>query len=59
MAALSIAHEASTVAPMLTVSIGAATLHEDSGEQQAELFEAADAQLYRAKQAGRNRIAWR
>jgi len=59
VAALAIVHQASTAAPMLTVSIGGATLLADSHEQQAELFEAADAQLYRAKQAGRNRIAWR
>jgi len=44
---------------VLTVSVGGATLAPDGGEQQPELFEAADAQLYLAKQAGRNRIAWR
>jgi len=56
---LAIVHEASNAAPILTVSVGGATLVAGSGEQQAELFEAADAQLYRAKRAGRNRIAWR
>jgi diguanylate cyclase (GGDEF)-like protein len=56
---LAIAHEASSVAPMLSASIGGATLVPGSAELQFELFEAADAQLYRAKQAGRNRVLWR
>lgn len=59
VAALDINHEASSVARVLTVSIGGATYDPDSGEQQSELFEAADALLYRAKQAGRNRVCWR
>ncbi|WP_312518939.1 diguanylate cyclase [Massilia sp.] len=59
VASLAIPHETSNVAPVLTVSVGGATLVPNSGEQQPELFEAADAQLYLAKQAGRNRIAWR
>ncbi len=57
--ALNIAHEASSVAPLVTVSIGGATLDPDGDEEQAELFEAADAQLYRAKQNGRNQVWWR
>jgi diguanylate cyclase (GGDEF)-like protein len=55
---LAIAHVASTVAPVLTVSVGGATLCEGA-ETAAELFEAADIHLYRAKQAGRNRVVWR
>ncbi|MDJ0450998.1 diguanylate cyclase [Methylocystis sp. JR02] len=58
VAALGIAHEASSVAPVLTVSVGGATLEPGSQETQAALFEAADSALYRAKQAGRNRICW-
>ena len=59
IAQLMIPHEASTVAPVLTVSVGGATLLAGSQEQSAGLFEAADTHLYRAKQSGRNRIAWR
>jgi len=59
IAGLAIAHEASSVAPVLTVSVGGATLDPAGAEQQFELFEAADAQLYRAKQAGRDQVWWR
>ncbi|QGZ38582.1 diguanylate cyclase (GGDEF)-like protein [Pseudoduganella flava] len=54
---MAIEHVASPVAPVLTVSVGGATLC--PGEDPAELFAAADAHLYRAKQAGRNRVMWR
>jgi len=57
IASLELAHAASPVAPVLTVSVGGATL---SGmESAAALFEAADSYLYLAKQQGRNRVVWR
>lgn len=59
IAGLAIPHEASSVAPVLTVSVGGATFHPAGNEQPFELFEAADAQLYRAKQAGRDQVWWR
>jgi len=59
IATLDIAHAASIVAPMLTVSAGGATRIDGSDETAAAMFEAADVQLYRAKKGGRNRVAWR
>jgi diguanylate cyclase (GGDEF)-like protein len=56
---LTIAHDASAVAPVLTVSVGGATLEVKDGESAAELLDAVDSQLYRAKHAGRNRVEWR
>jgi diguanylate cyclase (GGDEF)-like protein len=63
IAELQLEHAASGVAPWLTASVGGATLDAGGAERRlesaAELFEAADVQLYRAKHNGRNRIAWR
>lgn len=59
LAGLQLAHAASAVAPVLTVSVGGATLGTHGEESAAALFEAADSHLYRAKQEGRNRMIWR
>jgi diguanylate cyclase (GGDEF)-like protein len=56
---LTIVHGASLVAPVLTVSMGGATLDAEGTESAAELLDAVDFQLYRAKHAGRNRVEWR
>jgi diguanylate cyclase (GGDEF)-like protein len=56
---LTIAHGASQVAPVLTVSVGGATLRDFDAETAPDLLQAVDQQLYRAKHAGRNRVEWR
>jgi len=59
LAGLQLTHAASGVAPVLTVSVGGATLGTHGMETAADLFEAADNHLYRAKEEGRNRVVWR
>jgi diguanylate cyclase (GGDEF)-like protein len=56
---LSVMHDASHVGPVLTASLGGATLAPGGAETAAQLLDAVDAQLYRAKHGGRNRVEWR
>jgi diguanylate cyclase (GGDEF)-like protein len=54
--ALGIPHEASSVARVVTVSVGVATRTVDSVDDAVAMIGLADAQLYDAKQSGRGRV---
>lgn len=54
---LQIEHPASTAADLITLSIGAATVQPALHTDSSQLLQAADAELYKAKHAGRNRIS--
>jgi len=56
VAELNFKHEKSSAADHVTVSIGVATLMPKPNDELAQLFETADANLYRAKEQGRNRV---
>ncbi len=58
VAELKVPHAGSDVAPVVTISVGAATVNARSAEFET-LMEAADEALYRAKSDGRNRVALR
>lgn len=56
VAGLGISHQHSAVADHVTLSVGAATVRSAAGYRREQLLELADAMLYKAKAAGRNRV---
>ncbi len=57
VAQLGIQHPASAVSEVVTISLGVASTVAGAAHTAGELLDAADRQLYAAKQAGRNRIS--
>lgn len=56
IAGAKIPHRASSVKPVVTVSVGVATVVPGMGSEPAQLIQAADQALYRAKLLGRNQV---
>jgi diguanylate cyclase (GGDEF)-like protein len=57
VAALAIPHSASSVGPIVSLSLGAATVKPMPQSAETTLIAAADSALYRAKEAGRDRVS--
>jgi diguanylate cyclase (GGDEF)-like protein len=55
--ALGVEHRASSAGPLLSVSLGVATVVPRAASRPEDLVDLADRALYAAKQAGRNRVA--
>jgi diguanylate cyclase (GGDEF)-like protein len=53
---LELPHPESAIAEHVTISVGVATAHPSQGSDPSQLVRKADAALYQAKQAGRNRV---
>jgi len=54
--ALGLSHEHSDAAPVVTLSLGVATLIPEAGRPSTDIIPLADARLYEAKRQGRNRV---
>jgi len=53
---LGIAHQASDISQVLTISVGVASLRPDQDNSSASLIQQADVQLYQAKKQGRGQV---
>ncbi len=56
--ALHLQHPDSPVGPYVTISLGGMTIAPTDGQVDPQFFQQADAALYKAKSAGRNRVVW-